>query len=189
MSKYLKSNFKNVLCVALAFCMIFSLFVPLAKILASAEDTPAKMLYIKTADSDKRLYQRAVVEVGETYYFSFVLSSDISFIPICRTDDSRIAVDATITPVEQQKKGKCIFYTYSYTIPEKDNNGNAISKSVFFGIQIKSACEGYFFSASVYTVKTKIRLNYLKIPVLCLVCSTVGHGIGKFGLPHTLLLL
>ncbi len=150
MSNYIKSNYKSILCVMLAFCVIFSLFAPLSKILASADDTPAKMLYFKTSESNKRLYQRAKVEVGETYYFSFAISSDVSFTPICHTDDKRYNVNANIELISREEKGECAFYTYGYKIPEKDNNGNDMPELVFFGIRLTSACEGYFFSASVY---------------------------------------
>ena len=163
MIKYIKSNFKSILCVILAFCMIFSFIAPLSKILVSAGDSPAKMLYFKTTQtsaSNRRLYQRAAVVEGETYYFSFWLSKDISFTPICRTDGSRSSINANIELIERLEKGESAFYTYSYTMPKNSN----VTPVVFFGIQFTSTCEGYFFDASVYNVKDQEKTELLENP-------------------------
>ena len=150
MDKYIKSNFRSILCVVLALCVILGVWLPVSKNIVSAEIPPAKMLYIKTTDINKRLYQRAAVEVGETYYFSFGISTDIVFIPICRSDGIRNGINANIENINTEVKGSCTYYTYSFTIPAKDNSNNSMSDLVFFGIQISSACEGYFFSSTLY---------------------------------------
>jgi len=144
---------KKVLSCILAITLLLSV-IPMAVVSAADSTIPQYMLYIDTTDTGKRLYQRVAVEVGQTYYFSFGISSDISFTPVCRTDSDRYAVEANIQQVSKGTKGDVTLYTYSYTIPEtfvdRDGNTVAMTSLVFFGIQIKAACKGYFFDASVY---------------------------------------
>lgn len=153
---------KKVLSCILALTLLLSI-IPMAVVSAESSTFPQNMLYIKTEETGKRLYQRVAVEVGQTYHFSFGISSDISFTPVCRTDSNRYGVDANIQEVSKGTKGDVTLYTYSYTIPETDNNGNAMTSMVFFGIQIKSACEGYFFDASVYNAADESKTELFDI--------------------------
>lgn len=155
--------FKKIISCILAITLILAI-VPVSVVSAASSTIPQNMLYINTSETGKRLYQRAVVEVGETYYFSFGISSDIVFNPLCRTDGSRNAVNANITQLSKGVKGDVTIYEYSYTIPETDNNGNAMTDSVFFGIQISSGCEGYFFDASVYNAADESKTELLENP-------------------------
>ena len=98
--------FKKAIALFLSSVFLF-MTVPAVSILSKAEDIviPQKMLYIK-ATAANELMQRASVEVGETYYFSFGLSNTIEkFGIVCRTDGLRYAVDANIQQVEKSDNG------------------------------------------------------------------------------------
>ena len=159
-----KISFKGMLCVLLSFCVVLAVFMPFTKMFASAADSPSKMLYIKTAVADD-LIQRAKVEVGETYYLTFGLSNTIkNFNVICRTDSQRRNMDANIQQVEKVDKGGSTIYTYSYTIPEKDKQGKAMTDLVFFGIKPAAGSEGYFFDVSIYNSKDAAKTELFTNP-------------------------
>ena len=62
--------FKKILSCILAITLLLSI-IPMVVVSAQSSTMPQNMLYIKTEETGKRLYQRVAVEVGQTYYFSF----------------------------------------------------------------------------------------------------------------------
>lgn len=138
---------KRVIALLLAL-LIFSTISNTA-ILADTDVSP-KMLYIKTNENWKELYQKAKVVAGETYYFTFSTSAKVAFRPICTSDNNRVTVNANIQLVKKQTNDGYNDYIYSYTIPAVDENGNSTTEAVFVGIAFTSPYDGYFFNASFY---------------------------------------
>ncbi len=140
---------KKVIVILLSVLFILSA-VPVTAATATEASSSEKMLYINT-DSAENLMQRAEVQVGKTYYFTFGLSSSlVDFVPVCFTDNIRYSVDADIALVNKQDNGFSATYTYSYTIPATSENGKDMTDLVFFGIKLASSSEGYVFGTSVY---------------------------------------
>ena len=104
-----------------------------------------KMLYINSA-GPRELIQRANVQAGKTYYFTFGMSNSIrNFSAVCYTDGARSNYDANISQVSKENKGGYSIYTYSYTIPQ------SFSESLlFFGVKATGVTEGYLFDISIY---------------------------------------
>jgi len=139
---------KKLIYLFLAILLVF--FTTPNTVILADNDTSPKMLYIKTSENWKELYQKAKVEAGETYYFTFSTSSKIAFKPICTTDDNRVTIDANIQLVKKKENDGYNDYIYSYTFPATDQNGNNITEAVFIGIAFTFPYDGYFFNASVY---------------------------------------
>jgi hypothetical protein len=162
-----KKSFKEVLCIALALCIMVSLVIPLGNFV-SASGGSYKMLSVsKTSTARGEMKASILVEKGKTYYYTFGLTNTITtndFELVCRVNTgtgTQPGVSANIQQVDKQDNGKSTIYTYSYTIPENDSNiGN---NELFFIIRFKTACQGYFFNPVVYestdSAKTQLLRN------------------------------
>jgi len=158
-----KLNGKKILCVALSLCVVLAIFLPIVRIIATADNVPDKMLHIETTENWKELYQKAPVEAGKTYNFAFSVSSNVTFTPICVSDGGRVTINADIKQREKEENTGYTDYVYSYEIPDKDAYGSAITPEIFIGIAFTSAEDGYFFNSSFYaaddTNKTELFAN------------------------------
>lgn len=158
-----KNNFKCLLCVVFAFCILSSVFVPFTKIFVSADTPYTKMLYIKSS-APEELMQTAAVTIGETYYFSFGISSKLTdFDIVCQTDDRRREIDVNPQLINKIEKGDSFVYTYSITIPEKTVNNKPVTDKVFVGLLFSGSIEGYIYEPSLYIAddinKTELFIN------------------------------
>ena len=148
------TGWKGLLCGVLIVSLLLGLFLPLT-VRAAAGEKMLRIQVSKVNSNYDELRTPVRVEVGKQYHFRFLASAamDGSFEVVCRADSPggvKVGVNAAITQVSREKNGQLYDYTYSLTIPAKDNNGNAMTDSVFFIIRFKSACEGYLVRPTVY---------------------------------------
>ena len=141
--------------------VIFLSAIPVVLSAVTENTASPKMLYIKT-DTPENLMQRVEVETGKTYCLTFGLSSSIeNFNVVCYTDGRRYSIDANTQLISKQDNGLSSVYTYSYTIPETSENGNAVTDLVFFGIKFSEYAEGYIFDTSVYGAEDQNKTELL----------------------------
>ena len=148
------TGWKGLLCGVLIVSLLLGLFLPLT-VRAAAGEKMLRIQVSKVNSNYDELRTPVRVEVGKQYHFRFLASAamDGSFEVVCRADSPggvKVGVNAAITQVSREKNGQLYDYTYSLTIPAKDNSGNAMTDSVFFIIRFKSACEGYLVRPTVY---------------------------------------
>jgi len=147
-----------------SFFLSVVLLLSVLPALNAAAISEEKMLYIKST-SPQALIQRVAVEVGKTYYFSFGMTySKSDFNIVCLNDGKRNKINADVVLLGEEDKGLSCIYTYSLTIPEKSENGSAMTDLVFIGVEFTGEVEGYFFSPSVYAADDPLKNELLPNP-------------------------
>ena len=143
-----KKTVSMILCVSI----LLTALTAVAGIFISAE-SGKKMLYLKTSSSDngdRRPLQQVKVEVGESYIYTFSMSTESAVEVICRSNYSDRPGVNGVELLESTPNGKSVDYTYRFTIPEKDNNGNSMTDTAFVGMQVAVGFEGYLFDFGFY---------------------------------------
>ena len=141
---------KNALCVMLAFCIAFTVFIPLMNAVISADDTEPKPTYMLHVQSkvNKEIYHSA--NLGEGEYVFEVSTTVMAFEPLLSpVGDWRNNKPDNIELLSKETHNGYTTYKYKYNV---SLDFLSVSPWVYIGIGLIGSgnVDGYLFNAKFY---------------------------------------